>query len=115
MAAAKAAAAARVRLSVFYDVISPYSYIAFKILQRYKPIWPVEMKLRPVFLGGVMKLADNKPPGYHPLKMKHMMTDLQRQAETFQFPFSSPKDVEDHLFKKGAPLIGRGTAGWDGL
>lgn len=36
---------------------SPYSWLAFETLMRYRPVWNVEIELRPMFLGGVMQAS----------------------------------------------------------
>uniref|UniRef100_A0A2K5RUN4 Glutathione S-transferase kappa 1 n=1 Tax=Cebus imitator TaxID=2715852 RepID=A0A2K5RUN4_CEBIM len=42
-------------LELFYDVLSPYSWLGFEILCRYQNIWNINLQLRPSFLGGIMK------------------------------------------------------------
>ncbi|CAJ0930974.1 unnamed protein product [Ranitomeya imitator] len=41
-------------LELFYDVVSPYSWLGFEILLRYKNIWNVDIRLCPGYLAGVM-------------------------------------------------------------
>ncbi|XP_036615531.1 glutathione S-transferase kappa 1-like isoform X2 [Trichosurus vulpecula] len=43
------------KLELFYDVLSPYSWLAFEVLCRYQNIWNISLKLRPSFLVGIMK------------------------------------------------------------
>lgn len=50
------------RVTLYFDVVSPYTALAWKVLMRYKPIWEFELVLKPVFLGGVMKVGDNPCP-----------------------------------------------------
>ncbi|KAF6276007.1 glutathione S-transferase kappa 1 [Rhinolophus ferrumequinum] len=42
-------------LEFFYDVLSPYSWLSFEILCRYKNIWNVHLQLRPSLIAGIMK------------------------------------------------------------
>ncbi|XP_040858326.1 glutathione S-transferase kappa 1-like isoform X4 [Ochotona curzoniae] len=42
-------------LELFYDVLSPYSWLGFEVLCRYQHIWNVKLQLRPSLLGGIMK------------------------------------------------------------
>ncbi|XP_058241462.1 glutathione S-transferase kappa 1-like isoform X3 [Hemibagrus wyckioides] len=44
----------RKKIELFYDVVSPYTWLAFEVLCRYRKVWNVELKLRPAYLGGVM-------------------------------------------------------------
>lgn len=44
----------KMRVELFYDCLSPFSYLAFKVLRRYKPVWGFDLQLRPTLLGGVM-------------------------------------------------------------
>ncbi|XP_076826683.1 glutathione S-transferase kappa 1-like isoform X2 [Brachyhypopomus gauderio] len=41
-------------IELFYDVVSPYSWLGFEVLCRYRSVWNIDLKLRPAFLGGVM-------------------------------------------------------------
>ncbi|XP_039716480.1 glutathione S-transferase kappa 1 isoform X3 [Pteropus medius] len=42
-------------LELFYDVLSPYSWLSFEMLCRYKYIWNIHLQLRPSFIAGIMK------------------------------------------------------------
>uniref|UniRef100_A0A670ZQ66 DSBA-like thioredoxin domain-containing protein n=1 Tax=Pseudonaja textilis TaxID=8673 RepID=A0A670ZQ66_PSETE len=47
------------KVAFFYDVLSPYSWLGFEIICRYRPIWNLDLHLRPVFLAGIMKATGN--------------------------------------------------------
>ncbi|XP_070318482.1 glutathione S-transferase kappa 1 isoform X2 [Odocoileus virginianus] len=42
-------------LELFYDVLSPYSWLAFEVLCRYKNIWNVSLQLQPTLIAGIMR------------------------------------------------------------
>ncbi|XP_055140305.1 glutathione S-transferase kappa 1 isoform X4 [Symphalangus syndactylus] len=42
-------------LELFYDVLSPYSWLGFEILCRYQNIWNINLQLRPSLIAGIMK------------------------------------------------------------
>jgi 2-hydroxychromene-2-carboxylate isomerase len=50
------------KLTLFVDIVSPFAYMAFYVLQRSAAFKQVEITYIPIFLGGVMKACDNRPP-----------------------------------------------------
>ncbi|XP_006861253.1 PREDICTED: glutathione S-transferase kappa 1 isoform X4 [Chrysochloris asiatica] len=42
-------------LELFYDVLSPYSWLGFEVLCRYQHVWNVDLQLRPTLIAGIMK------------------------------------------------------------
>ncbi|XP_053156408.1 glutathione S-transferase kappa 1 isoform X1 [Hemicordylus capensis] len=86
----------------FYDVVSPYSWLAFEVLCRYRPIWNIELRLRPAFLGGIMKGTGNQPPAMLPKRGEYMMKDIMWMAKYYQVPLKIPKDFFDTIIKKGS-------------
>ncbi|GAA6064639.1 hypothetical protein JCM10212_003364 [Sporobolomyces blumeae] len=50
------------KITLHYDVVSPWSLFAYHILKRYRKAWNYELVLKPMFLGGVMNASGNKPP-----------------------------------------------------
>lgn len=89
-------------IELFYDVVSPYSWLGFEVMCRYRHVWNIELKLRPAFLGGIMQGAGNKPPGLVPNKFMYMMRDLTRLSEYFGVPLQKPSDPFEAMFQKGS-------------
>ncbi|XP_041843839.1 glutathione S-transferase kappa 1-like [Melanotaenia boesemani] len=92
----------RKMVELFYDVVSPYSWLAFEIMCRYRNVWNIDLKLRPAFLGGVMQASGNKPPGVVPNKFMYMTTDLHRLGDYFDVPLKPPADPFKAMFEKGS-------------
>uniref|UniRef100_A0A8C5U9J7 Glutathione S-transferase kappa n=1 Tax=Malurus cyaneus samueli TaxID=2593467 RepID=A0A8C5U9J7_9PASS len=76
----------RTVVELFYDVISPYSWLGFEVLCRYKNIWNIDLRLRPAFLGGIMQQTGNKPPAMLPKRAEYMLKDVKRMAKYYQVP-----------------------------
>jgi len=89
-------------VELFYDVVSPYSWLGFEIMCRYRNVWNIELKLRPAFLGGVMQGSGNKPPGLVPNKFMYMTKDLNRLSQYCDVPIKAPSDPFEAMFKKGS-------------
>ncbi|XP_033984054.1 glutathione S-transferase kappa 1-like [Trematomus bernacchii] len=89
-------------IEFFYDVVSPYSWLGFEVMCRYRTVWNIELKLRPTFLGGIMQGSGNKPPGLVPNKFLYMGKDLNRLSEYFNVPLRSPSDPFEAMFQKGS-------------
>ncbi|KAF9169494.1 hypothetical protein BGX20_010247 [Mortierella sp. AD010] len=51
--------AARAKIIFYYDLISPYTFMGKKLLNRYRQQWPdVDIVYKPILLGGIMNTAD---------------------------------------------------------
>ena len=79
-----------VKIDIYLDSISSYSYMALSILKRYRPIWGIHLNIYPVSLPSVMQSSGNKPPGFIPNKAKYMKLDLYRAAKVNQVPYKGP-------------------------
>lgn len=89
-------------VELFYDVVSPYSWLGFEVLCRYKNIWNVDIHLRPGFLGGIMHSSGNSPPALVPKKGVYMSKDIERISEFYQVPLRQPSDFFNVVLKKGS-------------
>jgi len=82
----------KTKVELFYDCVSPYSWLAFEVFSRYRTIWPMDLELKPFFLGGVMQGSGNRPPATVPAKGKYMTSDLRRLGSHFGLPLKQPSD-----------------------
>lgn len=89
-------------IELFYDVVSPYSWLGFEVMCRYRNVWNIELRLRPAYLGGVMQGSGNKPPGIIPNKFMYMSKDLKRLSQYFGIPLQAPSDPFEAMFQKGS-------------
>ncbi|CAL2031727.1 unnamed protein product [Caenorhabditis brenneri] len=88
------------RIDYYFDVISPYSYIGFEILQKMEHQWKgVSIRYIPFFLGAIMKESGNRPPAMLPARSVMMMTDLQRTAKFWDIPLTPPPQFMDWIKK----------------
>ncbi|XP_019628094.1 PREDICTED: glutathione S-transferase kappa 1-like [Branchiostoma belcheri] len=101
------AAPTRKSVEFFYDVLSPYTWLAFEVMCRYQQKWNIDLKLRPFFLSGIMQGADNRPPGMVPAKATYMGKDLRRLTDMYKVPFKMPSNPAEVMFIKGSINAGR--------
>ncbi|MCC7071698.1 MAG: DsbA family protein [Deltaproteobacteria bacterium] len=83
------------KLELFYDVVSPYSYLAAVVLERYtrtpSPLWPLELVWRPAFLAGVFKAVGNTPPASLPQRASYLLQDIARLSRFFDVDMTVPE------------------------
>ncbi|XP_026173350.1 glutathione S-transferase kappa 1-like isoform X3 [Mastacembelus armatus] len=89
-------------VELFYDVASPYSWLGFEVICRYRNVWNIDLKFRPAFLGGVMKGSGNKSPAMVQKKVLYMDKDLSRLRDYFNVPMQHPADPIGVIFNKGS-------------
>ncbi|XP_076135810.1 glutathione S-transferase kappa 1-like isoform X2 [Alosa pseudoharengus] len=89
-------------VELFYDVISPYSWLAFEVFCRYRNVWNINLKLRPALLGGVYKGAGNRSPDDVPRKFHYMAADLLRLGSYAGVPLRVPAQPVNVLMTKGS-------------
>ena len=65
----------------FFDFASPYTFIAHKKIIQYESEKSINVKYKPVLLGGLLKLAGIKANADIPIKAKYMIRDCKISAE----------------------------------
>ena len=61
----------------YFDIISPYSYIAHKKIQKIRENQKIIFNYKPMFLGGLHNLAGISAPAFNKYKMKNMQNDCE--------------------------------------
>ncbi|XP_042665776.1 glutathione S-transferase kappa 1 [Centrocercus urophasianus] len=92
----------RVVVELFYDVVSPYSWLGFEVLCRYQHIWNIDLRFRPALLGGIMQSTGNKPPAMLPKRAEYLRKDIVRMAKYYQVPLAVPEDVFQRILGKNS-------------
>ena len=72
----------------YFDLSSPYSYLAATQIGKMVARHGAELRWRPVVLAAVFKAAGNSMPAQSPPKAKYMFDDLQRWAKRLHVPFT---------------------------
>jgi 2-hydroxychromene-2-carboxylate isomerase len=86
----RSAGKSRGEVELFFDVVSPYTHLAWQSLLRYKPLWGLSITLKPMFLGGVMASTKNKPPAFVKAKGEWMKQDLVTNGRMLGVPILAP-------------------------
>lgn len=76
------------KVEFFFDVVSPYSYLAALQVPRLEKLATVEW--RPFLIGGVFKISGNVMPAANPAKGQYMFKDLQRLFAYLNIPHKFP-------------------------
>lgn len=94
------------QVEFFFDVGSPYSYLAYHQLPKVARAKGAGIVWKPMLLGAVLKAAANHSPMEVPLKGQHLLTDLERWAKYFGVAF-----VQNPHFPLNTLQLMRGAVG----
>jgi len=64
-------------IEFYFDFISPYSFLAYKRLDRLNKENHINIIYKPILLGGLHKLGGITAPAFNERKMKNMKNDCQ--------------------------------------
>lgn len=76
------------KVEFFYDIASPYSFLAALMVPRLEAL--AEVEWRPFLIGGVFKASNNVMPAANPCKGQYMLQDLKRLFAYYNEPFKFP-------------------------
>lgn len=83
----------RIKATLYYDIISPFSYFYIKQLHRLDT--RLDIELVPILLGGLFRATDNRGPGEIQVKRPHTYQYCVWLSEKLGLPFRFP---EHHPF-----------------
>ena len=78
------------RIEFFWDVGSPYTYLASTRIDQVAKACSAQARWRPFLLGGVFRDTGNRPPLEVPEKLNYMLDDLKTWAAHYKISFSFP-------------------------
>jgi len=73
-------------LEFFFDLLSPYSYLASTQVEAVCARTGAALAWRPFLLGAVFKATENASPTANPFKARYLFKDLARWAEHYRLP-----------------------------
>ena len=92
-------------IDFYFDIISPYSYIAHKKIQKIKEHQKVIFNYKPILLGGLHNLAGINAPAFNKYKIKNMQSDCELVSKknnisfkwNLKFPINSLSIMRGYL------------------
>ena len=93
-------------IDFYFDIISPYSYIAHKKIEKVIKEKNILFNYKPILLGGLHKLAEITAPAFNEFKMKNMKNDCELVSNknhlqfkwNEKFPINSISIMRGYLF-----------------
>ncbi|CAI6341751.1 unnamed protein product [Periconia digitata] len=76
-------------ITLYVDIVSPFAWIAFHVLQNSPVFKGCEVTYIPIFLGGLMHACGNTPPVQVKNKDKWINAERLRWAKYFNVPVST--------------------------
>ncbi|WP_114418372.1 2-hydroxychromene-2-carboxylate isomerase [Marinospirillum perlucidum] len=88
------------QVDFYYDVVSPYSYLAAKQVAELEAETGAKVNWLPIFLGGLFKQVGNSAPLSLESKKRYMFQeDLPRLAGHYQLPYKFPEVFPTNTLK----------------
>jgi 2-hydroxychromene-2-carboxylate isomerase len=92
-------------IDFYFDIISPYSYIAHKKIQKIKEQQKIIFNYKPILLGGLHNLAGISAPAFNKYKIKNMQSDCELVSKknnisfkwNLKFPINSLSIMRGYL------------------
>ena len=90
-------------IDFYFDIISPYSYLAHKKIKVIKEERKISFNYKPILLGGLHNLQEITAPAFIKPKLKHMISDcnLIASKENFNFTWNSKFPLNSLYIMRG--------------
>lgn len=90
-------------IDFYFDIISPYSYIAHKKIQKIKEQQKIIFNYKPILLGGLHNQAGISAPAFNKYKMKNMQSDceLVSKKNNISFKWNSKFPINSLSIMRG--------------
>lgn len=75
------------KIDFYFDVGSPYSYLAHTQLKKYEKDTNEKVSYLPILVGGLHKLAGITAPGLIPTKAKYLIKDCKMWADKYKIKY----------------------------
>ena len=93
-------------IDFYFDIVSPFSFIAHKKIKKINQNKKIIFNYKPVFLGGLHKLAEIDAPAFNKYKIKILQSDCELVAEknnisffwNSKFPINSLHIMRGYLY-----------------
>lgn len=87
------------RVEFYYDLASPYSYLASTRIEGICEKYDAELEWKPFLLGGILKETGNRAPIEVPNKKVYVIKDLEAWARYYGVAFNFPELFPLHSVK----------------
>ena len=90
-------------IDFYFDIISAYSYIAHKKIQKIQINNNIKFNYKPIFLGGLHNLAGISAPAFNKYKIKNMQNDceLVSKKNDISFKWNSKFPINSLYLMRG--------------
>jgi len=93
-------------IDFYFDIVSAYSYIAHKKIQKIKENKNIKFNYMPIFLGGLHNLAEINSPAFNKYKIKNIQNDCELISKknnisftwNSKFPINSLSIMRGYLY-----------------
>ena len=95
------------QVEFYFDVGSPYSYLAYHQLQKIAQARGAQIVWRPMLLGGVFQATGNRSPAEVPAKSRYVRRDFERHAARHGVPlhFNPHFPINTLVLMRGATAM----------